>query len=71
MKKLLWQSYESRERIIIFYMDRQHRVTGRYIRVLEMHDESLLAYCYFRKEVRSFRIENILSAGTAGRRVGA
>jgi predicted DNA-binding transcriptional regulator YafY len=37
-------------------------ISERNIKVLEIHGNNIKAYCYLRKQVRSFRIENILSA---------
>ncbi|WP_249870037.1 hypothetical protein [Oceanobacillus saliphilus] len=71
MERLLLYSIENREKIVIFYMDRDNNVTQRFIRVIDISPGSVLAYCYYRKEVRSFRLDNILSFGPVKRRVGA
>ncbi|MEC5425240.1 hypothetical protein QGM71_17280 [Virgibacillus sp. C22-A2] len=71
MKGLLIRSMENKERIILFYMDQNHNVTQRFIKVLSVNNESIAAYCYWRKRVRIFKLENILSAGAVRKRVGA
>lgn len=71
MKGLLTRSVESKEKIVIFYIDSRDQVTQRYIRVLQVNDGLTLAYCYYRKEVRVFKLDNILSAGPIQKRVGA
>ncbi|MGM0941946.1 MAG: hypothetical protein ACQEWU_13450 [Bacillota bacterium] len=71
MKGLLNRSAENKQKIIIFYVDNNNNVTERYIRVLEVNDTSILAYCYYRKKVRTFKLKNILSTGPVRKRVGA
>lgn len=71
MKTLFLNSIEIKEKIVIFYMDSNNKVTQRYIRVLQVHDNYILAYCYYREKVRTFRLDNILSAGPSRKRVGA
>lgn len=71
MLGLFKRSIESKQKIIIFYIDSENRVTERYIRVLEIKENSILAYCYYRRKVRTFNMENILSAGYARKKVGA
>ncbi|RDW16506.1 hypothetical protein CWR48_15785 [Oceanobacillus arenosus] len=68
MKGLLNRSMEKREKIVIFYIDQDNNVTQRFIRVISMDDDSILAYCFWRKKFRTFKHENILSAGPARRK---
>jgi len=63
MKGLFQRSIENKEKIIIFYMDSNNKVTERYIQVIKLNDDYILAYCYYRKRVRTFKLENILSTG--------
>jgi len=71
MKGLFLRSIEEKEKIIIFYMDGNNNVTQRYVRVLKLNDTFMLAYCYYRKKIRTFKLENILSAGPVRKRMGA
>lgn len=71
MVGLLNKSLYEKEKIMIYYMDSKGKVSQRIIRVVDIDDKRVLAYCYYRKEVRSFKLENILSCGQAKRRVGA
>ncbi len=64
-------SLENKEKIMIYYIDSKSQVTQRIIRVVEMQENSILAYCYYRKQVRKFKLENILSCGNVRRSVGA
>jgi len=71
MKGLLMRSKEKNEKVLIFYIDGRGRVTERPIRVLKIEETVLLAYCYYRKKVRQFKWERILSAGPLTKRIGA
>ncbi|GIO28647.1 hypothetical protein [Ornithinibacillus bavariensis] len=68
---LFQRSIENREKIIIFYIDNKNQVTQRYIQVISMNTQSLIAFCFWRKKVRTFKLENILSAGPIRKKVGA
>ena len=63
MKGLFERSIKNKEKIIIFYMDSEGKVTERYVRVLKINDIHILVYCYYRKKVRTLKINNILSCG--------
>nr|WP_235793595.1 hypothetical protein [Virgibacillus sp. NKC19-16] len=71
MKGLLRRSVEHKEKIVILYIDSGDQVTQRYIRVLQVNNDSILAYCYYRRKVRTFKLDNILSAGSIHKRLGA
>ncbi|MEN2467241.1 WYL domain-containing protein [Ornithinibacillus sp. JPR2-1] len=71
MEKLFLRSMENKEKIIIFYMDRHNNVSKRIVRVLSMNQEYLVAYCYWRKKIRTFKLDNILSTGPISNHVGA
>jgi len=71
MQSLLIRSKEKMEKIVIYYIDRGNNVTQRAIRVVSINDNSIAAYCYWRKKVRTFKHENILSAGPIKKKVGA
>lgn len=71
MKGLFTRSINNKEIIIIFYINNEHKVTQRFVRVLKMNENHILAYCYYRKQVRTFNLDNILSAGPAKERIGA
>lgn len=71
MVGFLSSAMNEKEKIMIYYMDHDNNVTQRIIRVVEVDNKRVLAYCYYRKQVRSFKIENILSCGRIKRSVGA
>lgn len=58
---ILKASIERNMIIAIMYL-KTSEVTMRNIRVLEIKQDRILAYCYLRKENRVFKKENILSA---------
>ncbi|WP_019377651.1 hypothetical protein [Virgibacillus halodenitrificans] len=71
MNGLLSRSISTKQKLIIFYIDSNNKVTERSIRVLQVHDDHILAYCYYRKKVRTFKLDNILSAGLTRKEVSA
>jgi predicted DNA-binding transcriptional regulator YafY len=71
MKGLFLRSIENKEKIIIFYVDSKNIVSQRYIRVIRMNEDSIVAFCYLRKKIRTFNMQNILSAGVLRRNIGA
>lgn len=71
MKGLLENSKELKSKIMIYYIDNNNEVTQRIISVVEVKKGCVIAYCHYRKQVRSFKLENILSCGPVKRRVGA
>lgn len=49
------------ERIEIIYINKEGEFSQRHIRVIVQRDEKLFAYCYTKKKIRTFNIENILA----------
>ena len=50
------------QRIISIRYKKEEKIELRKIKVLKIHEEDIKAYCYLRHGVRSFKINNILSA---------
>lgn len=48
--------------ITIMYQAKDNRISQRDIKVIEVGDDSIEAYCYLRHQVRNFKKENILAA---------
>lgn len=71
MNIILNRSLQHNEKIMIFYMDSAGNVTQRYIKVNSINENTIVAYCYWRKKVRTFKLDNILSAGPSNKRMGA
>ena len=51
-----------RSRIVTIIYSGSSKISERNIKVLEIQDDCVKAYCYLRKQVRYFKKENILSA---------
>ncbi|MEK4302380.1 hypothetical protein MKY30_23770 [Oceanobacillus sp. FSL W8-0428] len=59
----LISAMENKEKVMIYYMDSEGNVSQRVIRVVDINDNKMLVYCYYRKQVRSFKMDGILSCG--------
>lgn len=68
MKGLLIKSRDSKAPIMIYYVDKEGKVTQRIITVRVIKDTSIRAYCHMRKADRIFKIDNILSCGPVRKR---
>jgi predicted DNA-binding transcriptional regulator YafY len=71
MDLVLKKSLENQNPIMVFYIDRAGTISERIVRVERMTDRYVQVYCYWRKQFRSFKKENILSADPLKRKVGA
>ena len=71
MNGLLTKSIEDKISIEIIYLNSQGEVSQRVIRVLSSTDHHVKAYCYAKKQIRTFKMENILSTGTVRKRLSA
>ncbi|GGP09617.1 hypothetical protein GCM10011346_14490 [Oceanobacillus neutriphilus] len=71
MIRFLTKAMEKKEKVMIYYIDSKGKVSQRIISVVDIDSLKILAYCYYRKQVRSFKIDNILSFGQLKRSVGA
>lgn len=58
---VLRTSLEKKSIITIMYL-KGNEITKRNVKVLEIDDEFIRAYCYLRKQNRIFKKDNILSA---------
>ena len=61
MKGLLFRAVESHEKLEMIYLSNKGEITQRIIQVEKVGDQSFRAYCYTRKQVRTFKLSNILS----------
>jgi len=67
IEHMLKASLERGSIITIIYNGKSG-ISERNIKVLEMNDGKVKAYCYLRKQIRYFKLENILSAAYYSRR---
>lgn len=73
MNRTLQMSLEEEKCIDMIYMNKCGELTQRIIKVLEINEDHIKAFCFLRKEKRTFRKENILSVFMirSQRKVGA
>ena len=72
MTNLINRSFMDKKPIEIIYLNNKGEITQRVIRVTNTSDDSIKAYCYKKKQVRTFKQLNILSVGKLNRkRTGA
>ncbi len=69
--KLLNHAVHEKIKLEMIYMARNGKVSQRFVRVLEIREDHILAYCFYRKRVRTFKIENILSVQKANRKAAS
>ncbi|OXS54631.1 hypothetical protein [Rossellomorea vietnamensis] len=62
MMRILERSLMDRCPIEIIYMTSQLKCSKRRILVKKVEKDYITAYCYFRRDVRNFRIHDILAA---------
>ncbi|MFE8698001.1 hypothetical protein ACFYKT_16790 [Cytobacillus sp. FJAT-53684] len=65
MRSLLIRASASGAILEMIYLDNKGNVSQRRIKVLSVKEESFRAYCYTRKQQRTFKFANVLSAGPA------
>lgn len=63
MKGLLKRAVESKEVLEMIYQNNKGEFSQRRIQVIKMNEESFSAYCFTRKQQRTFKISNVLSVG--------
>lgn len=61
MKGILIRSINRQEKIEMIYFDQNNQVSQRVIRVLKINDDA--TYCYTKRQIRTFKLDNILSVG--------
>ncbi len=61
IKYILKKSFEDNIVIQIIY-DKDDIITKRNIKVKKIYENKIKAYCYLRRDIRFFKIDNILSA---------
>ena len=61
MNGFLIKSIENKISAEIIYLNSQKEISQRIFRVLSATDLHVKAYCYARRQMRTFKMENILS----------
>ncbi|PKR79176.1 hypothetical protein CEY16_05360 [Halalkalibacillus sediminis] len=62
MDSIFERALENKQKINLIYVDQDGQLSQRFIRVVRVDQNSILAYCFYKKAVRSFKKENVLSA---------
>lgn len=63
MKGLLLRALESGDPLEMIYLSEKGELSQRKVRILEIKNGFIKAYCHLRNHQRFFRINNILSIG--------
>ena len=63
MKGLLKRAVESNEVLEMIYQNNKGEFSQRRIQVIKVNEESFSAYCFTRKQQRTFKLSNVLSMG--------
>jgi predicted DNA-binding transcriptional regulator YafY len=61
MDGLLLRSLEGNFPVEMIYLSNNQQISQRKLLVKEVNNEYIIAYCLMRKQIRTFRRENILS----------
>ncbi|WP_053220401.1 WYL domain-containing protein [Virgibacillus senegalensis] len=61
METTLQRAMENKKMVEMIYMAKNGRLSQRIVRILQIKEEQIVAYCYSRRQVRTFRLENILA----------
>lgn len=67
MKGLLVRAAKSGAELEMIYLDSKGDISQRRIKVLSVNEESFRAYCYARRQQRTFKMSNTLSIGPVGK----
>ncbi len=62
MINLIKRACNDKTPIQIIYIDRDNQISQRTIEVLAINKNNVKAYCYTKRQFRTFKLENILSA---------
>lgn len=71
MNGLLRRSMNLKTPLAIIYINNSNQISQRIIRVLKVEDPLIKAYCYTKKQFRTFRLDNILSVDVLRKRMEA
>ncbi|MBE6184882.1 hypothetical protein [Heyndrickxia ginsengihumi] len=61
MKGLLMNAVETGETLEMIYLSNKGEISQRRIKVLNINEGSIKAYCYTKRQFRTFKLDNILS----------
>lgn len=61
MNGIIKRSIESGNPVEVIYIDCKEKISQRTVKVLEVNEDAIKVYCYFRKQKRTFKLSNVLS----------
>ncbi|WP_050615355.1 WYL domain-containing protein [Bacillus testis] len=61
MKGILIRGFETGELLEMIYMAKDNAISQRKIKILQINNTYIRAYCYLKNQIRIFKLENILS----------
>ncbi len=65
---LLKRAAGSSQRLELIYTNRDNQLSQRIIKVLAVTESTIKAYCYTKRQFRTFSLENVLSVGLIRRK---
>ncbi|SER00062.1 hypothetical protein SAMN05216232_3920 [Virgibacillus subterraneus] len=71
MKNMLQRSVQTKQNLEMINLDNYNQVSQRVVRVIKINDGLVLAYCFTRMKVRTFKLGDILSVEPVRKRMGA
>ncbi len=71
MNALLKHAAGTEQRLEMIYINKNNQLSQRIIKVLDVTDSTIKAYCYHKRQFRTFLLSNILSIGPIRQRRGA
>ncbi|MBS4196634.1 hypothetical protein [Lederbergia citri] len=71
MKGIINRALGTEQKLELIYINNDNQISHRIIKVLAVTDHIVKAYCYTKRQFRSFKLENILSVRILGQKRGA
>lgn len=68
MRGILVRAAEGKQVLEMIYQDCEGNISQRNIKVLSIGNESFRAYCYIKKQQRTFKFSGVLSIGSVRKR---
>ncbi|WP_341202438.1 transcriptional regulator [Planomicrobium okeanokoites] len=62
MKAQILKAFKYQQLVDMMYIANDGDISKRRIKILKVNGETFQAYCFLRKEKRTFKMENVLSA---------
>ncbi|WP_404331263.1 WYL domain-containing protein [Mesobacillus maritimus] len=61
MQNILVRAIEQQQLVQIIYLDANQKITQRIVRPYEINEKHLKGFCFLRKQVRLFKLDDILA----------